>query len=265
MAVQPGSPRWQELVQQGIIRDGGRNWYLGDAALEIAPVGENGAHNGSQDNLRQYADEIGVEYHSIMEYRRVSDSWPPNNRVVGTSWKVHAQLTSRPDLIRPGMTVTQAAEALGQKNVGRTGPTAGFPARVAAARDYMSDPEVAREVMADPVVAEAVLSDPVTSQRVSDIIEEKAQPAAAALGRGDQQDRGAHGSLAYVQAAQKALIAKQALLDMVSILRHVEDEDEGLSVVRSAHAEVKQASRLVDARLSNSSGTDWDAELERLS
>jgi hypothetical protein len=258
MAVQPGTPRWQELVQQGIIRDGQRNWFLGDAALEIAPMGGEEYHNGSEAHLRQYADEIGVEYHSIVEYRRVAAAWPSNNRVLDTSWKVHAQLTSRKELIRPGMTVTQAAAVLGQKNNGRTGPRGPLEDRVEAAKNFLSDPEVANEVFADPVV----------SQRASDIIARQSRPVAQAQDRGEQREQregAAHGNLRYLQAAQYALVAKKACLDMVTCLRNVPDEDEGLAVVRDAQESHKEASRLVDARLSSASGTDWDAELERLS
>lgn len=258
MAVQPGSARWQELVQQGIIRDGGRNWYLGDAALEIAPMGENGAHNGSQDNLRQYADEIGVNYDSLRTYRDVAAAWPPPNRVGGTPWKVHEQLKSRKELIRSGMTVTQAAAALGQKNTGRTGPQAGVSDRAAAVRDYLADPEVADEVF----------SDPVTSQQARDIIDRRSEPVARGMGDGnrrEEQARAEYGGLAYVQAAQHLMIAKGEILKAVTVLRHVPDEDEGLAVVSGAHEDVKEAGRLLDARLSSDSGTDWDAELERLS
>lgn len=146
MPVQPGSSRWRELVAQGILKDGQRNWFLGDAALEIAPMGTDSAHNGAEANLQQYADEIGVEFHSIRVYRTVAAAWAPDNRVSGTSWKVHQQLLSRPDLIEPGMTVSGAALALGQNNTGRTGPTATVQQRAAAVTDFLDDPDVAEEV-----------------------------------------------------------------------------------------------------------------------
>jgi hypothetical protein len=56
-------------------------------------------------------------------------------------------------LIRPGMTVSQAATALGHKNTGRTGPQADIGSRAAAVRDYLADPEVAKEVFSDPDAA----------------------------------------------------------------------------------------------------------------
>jgi hypothetical protein len=151
--VEPGSARWQELVTQGVIKDGDRNWFLGDAALEIAPMGKDGANNGTGANLRRYADETGIEYGSLQLYRNIAAAWPPLNRVRGTAWKVHQQLAAHQGLIQPGMTVTQAAAVLGHKNTGRTGPQADVGSRAAAVRDYLADPEVAKEVFADPDAA----------------------------------------------------------------------------------------------------------------
>lgn len=130
--VTPGSRRWNELVGEAIDRDRSRNWFLGDAALEIAPMGSDRSNTGAIANLTQYADEIGVGLSSLMEYRRVADAWPHTTRVA-CAWKVHQMLTTRPELIRPGMTVTQAHTALGQQTVGRTGPQSEPSARASAA------------------------------------------------------------------------------------------------------------------------------------
>ena len=156
MPVQPGSPRWTELVQAGIIKNGQRNWFLGDAALEIAPANRNGGDRKSDqmelvptDSLRQYADEIGVEYASLLKYRQVAAAWPRESRLPGTAWKVHQMLASRQNLIQPGMTVTQAHTALGQKTTGRTGPESDAVAKAAVIGDYLSDPAVAAAAAAD--------------------------------------------------------------------------------------------------------------------
>jgi hypothetical protein len=127
-AVQPGTARWKELVKTGIIVDGQRNWYLGDAALEIAPIGDDEAHNGRNENLARYAEEIGVNVGSVQAYRKVSAAWPPGNRVPGTAWKVH-QLLMAPgyqEKIRKNMPVSQANVVLGRSNAGRglNNPTA---------------------------------------------------------------------------------------------------------------------------------------------
>ena len=147
VAVEPGSERWRELVQQGIIKDADRNWFLGDAALEIAPMGDTRANSGALANLRDYSEEIGVAYESLMTYRTVAAKWPHSTRVLSTAWKVHQMLMGRQELIRTGMTVTQAAAALGQKNTGRTGPMADVESRAAAVADLLTDPEVSSRAL----------------------------------------------------------------------------------------------------------------------
>jgi hypothetical protein len=113
--VQPGTGRWTELVAEAKAKDAARNWFLGDAALEIAPVGQDGAHNGSTANLELFADEIGVPFSSIREYRRVAEAWSPDRRLSGTSWTTHQVLAARPELIREGMSVSEASAAVAER------------------------------------------------------------------------------------------------------------------------------------------------------
>lgn len=141
-AVRPGSRRWDELRDGAMARDADRNWFLGDAALEIAPMGDDHTRTGVLDNLRRFAEETGVGFDVIRECRRVADAWPDANRLASTSWKVHSILASRPHLIREGMTVTQAHAAAGQSTTGRTGPQAGAKAKANAALDLLADPFV---------------------------------------------------------------------------------------------------------------------------
>lgn len=110
--VVPGTERWAELVQLGITKDADLKWFLGDAALEIAPVGAVGAPNGTRAVLQQYAGEIGVNFDTLQTYRTAAASWPPDTRLPGTAWSVHQKLMTHKDLIRPGMTRTAAAAAL---------------------------------------------------------------------------------------------------------------------------------------------------------
>jgi hypothetical protein len=86
---------WKALVKEGIAlaKQGAEaRWGLGDNALKVAPIGQDGAHNGSADKLEQYASEIGVEYETLRRYRQVSASWPPETRVSGASWTLHREL-----------------------------------------------------------------------------------------------------------------------------------------------------------------------------
>lgn len=157
MTVEPGSPRWRELVQMGVNKDADRNWSLGDAALEIAPMGDSHGHNGAETNLREYAEEIGVAYESLDVYRKVAQKWPQGTRVPSASWKVHQLLTARQDEVFPGMTVAQARRAIGEKLSGRMIRQGVMEDRVELVRSYLADPEVARQVIEDDPSREAVL------------------------------------------------------------------------------------------------------------
>ena len=126
----------------------------------------------------------------------------------------------------------------------------------------------AKAALADPKVAETVLADPETSQRARDIIDRRVKPTEDALGRAEEhetRERAQRGDMRYLHAQHLVLVAKGKLLEAITELRYVEDDEDGLSLVREAHDRLKEVSRLVDARLSSTSGTDWDYELQRLS
>jgi hypothetical protein len=146
--LQPGSAAWAEAVREAISLDAGRNWFLGDIALKIAPMGTNRANNGGWANLRLFADETGIEYESLRAYRSVAFRWPQGMRLPSACWSVHQVLIGHRELIRPGLTVTLAREALGQSLVGRTGPQSSVEDRAEAVREYLADPEVAEAVRA---------------------------------------------------------------------------------------------------------------------
>ena len=92
-------------------------WRIGDAALQLAPMGEPGVRTGGEALLEQFvAAEIepvyGVSYASIRVYRTVAHAWPADTRVAA-AWAVHRELMApySRQLIRPGMTVADAVRA----------------------------------------------------------------------------------------------------------------------------------------------------------
>jgi hypothetical protein len=120
-AVQPGSARWKQLVREAIRLDAtvtraltARNWFLGDAALEIVPMGESSVHTGAWAALARFADEIGIEFNALRNCRAVARAWPPPTRVGGVAWSVHQVLAAENHrhLIEPGMNHPQARAAL---------------------------------------------------------------------------------------------------------------------------------------------------------
>jgi hypothetical protein len=157
MPVEPGSSRWEEL-KTGIVSDDERNWRLGDAALEIAPMGEDGVRNGSMDRLRQFLAELAeerghvVSYRTMATYRDVSSAWPPPTRVGGASWKAHQILKAKgkQHLLRPGMTTTQASKAAGHSTRARS------PVGRKKTERAIKSAEVVVEQLSDPKVIEEV-------------------------------------------------------------------------------------------------------------
>lgn len=111
--VAPGTPRWQELVSQSQSLTSVRNWFLGDASLEVMPAGTRfGAiDEGIGENLRLFAAEVGIPYNSIRAYRAVAAAWPPEERVASCTWSVHQVLMSCRGLIEPGMDKRAAVTA----------------------------------------------------------------------------------------------------------------------------------------------------------
>lgn len=116
--VVPGTQRWDELVSTGNAKVSDTNWFLGDAALEIAPMGEDNSNNGAMADVEQFASEVDVNPGTMRIYRDVAAAWPPPNRI-GTSWRVHDVLKAdkHRHLIREGMTVREAREAVGSSSI----------------------------------------------------------------------------------------------------------------------------------------------------
>lgn len=114
--VLPDTPEWDYLVAEGIKKDAERNWFLGDAALCICPMGQDGVKNGHYANLRLYADQVGVGFDKIIRCREASSSWDATIRMVGSSWTVHYILNANQDLIKPGMKVAEARALVAERN-----------------------------------------------------------------------------------------------------------------------------------------------------
>jgi hypothetical protein len=89
---------WAQLVELGRFVEGSaRQWLLGDLAARVTADSRYG-----QRMLRKYADEIGVPYNTLREYRAVSRAWPQNDRRLSLSWSVHqafAALDDRAELL----------------------------------------------------------------------------------------------------------------------------------------------------------------------
>ncbi|MFI8932547.1 DUF6192 family protein [Streptomyces sp. NPDC053474] len=82
----------------------GCQFALGDIALEIAPLRSHGGDMtlgedelGVEGSLREFAEAIGLSFHTVRTYRWVAARWPKDQRQQGVSFEVHRILASAPD------------------------------------------------------------------------------------------------------------------------------------------------------------------------
>ena len=112
---------WEELVERGRVLaaapplsrgDKARRgpddpkWGLGDLLLEVP-----------DSAVDRFASDVGEDAAAFRQYRVVAAAWPVQSRVAA-SWTAHRELKDHParfELIVPGMTMRQAAEAAGKK------------------------------------------------------------------------------------------------------------------------------------------------------
>lgn len=132
--VEPGSTRWKQLVASCRKKDAAALWAIGDAALEIAPIGtaRGNQYGGGgiddlptsvEEKLTKFAAEIERSLDRVKILRRVAAAFPAGRRVEGASVSVHEVLMSPQHRrkVRPGMTVNQAQDKAGiTRNTRRT-------------------------------------------------------------------------------------------------------------------------------------------------
>ena len=114
--ITPGTDRWRELIAELARHDTDLKWLIGDAALEIAPIGSNRGNNGSSANLIRFSQEagLGVPLNTMLSYRKTAQAWAKSDRMADVTWSVHRILTLHRHLIRPHMTVTDAYLAIAE-------------------------------------------------------------------------------------------------------------------------------------------------------
>lgn len=89
--VQTGS--WETLVEAGVKAQhevDRAQWVLGDLALQVVTV--FGDHT-----LERYANDIGVDYANLSDYRRVARAYSIPARAGILSWRHHREVIARED------------------------------------------------------------------------------------------------------------------------------------------------------------------------
>lgn len=110
-------------------------WVEGDLALQVEALPgderprdpETGAFIADEEKaLKRYAEDVEIAYSTLTEYRRTAEAWPTPSRLGVVAWDTHRVLASQEDrfeLIRPGMTRSEARKIVRQ----RTAAAAGKP------------------------------------------------------------------------------------------------------------------------------------------
>ena len=92
-AADPDRLYWDEHVREGIEarqqRDGAQ-WRLGDLAASVETT-------YGEQSLQKYAEEIGVEFNTLREYRRVANEFGNATRVANLSWTHHREVAALDD------------------------------------------------------------------------------------------------------------------------------------------------------------------------
>src|SRR5919106_56512 len=84
---------WEQAVLEGIAARASQDqaqWQLGDLALQIESV--YGEHT-----LEKYAEQVGVEYHQLRNYKGVSKAYEIAFRTANLTWTHHERVASHPD------------------------------------------------------------------------------------------------------------------------------------------------------------------------
>jgi hypothetical protein len=84
--------QWSRYVRQGrdlIEQQTQLQFALGDMALKMIPIDSHGGNRGVFTVMDKFADQIGTNVHTLLEYRHVAHAWPAGERVPGVAWSVH--------------------------------------------------------------------------------------------------------------------------------------------------------------------------------
>lgn len=168
---------YDELVQQGrsVIKDAAAlQFKLGDLALKIDPIADDRKERSQQ--FHRFADDLGIKFETLAEYRRVAIAWPEEHRATQkASYSVHRMLAGNSDRFEiiqsptphprdgaPIWTYDNAARAVKRQPSWPTTPAE----RVKKIHDLAGDDDVATEIARDflkrPAVVSRVVQDDVT-------------------------------------------------------------------------------------------------------
>ncbi|MEV0416104.1 DUF6192 family protein [Streptomyces sp. NPDC050448] len=184
--------QWARYIKQGrdmIGEDTSIQFRLGDLTLKMIKSKGRGVNQGVFLVLDRFADEIGSNVNTLVKCRHVAMAWPPDKRVPGVPWTVHAALDALPDrfevIRQPPQGKERWTEDLALSRAGR------LPHRpltkeekLDRVRTLMREDESAtkavEEMIRRPDVAQRVMSSPSNQRILYRAHHEQRQQAAAA-------------------------------------------------------------------------------------
>ncbi|MCC3769627.1 DUF6192 family protein [Streptomyces sp. UNOC14_S4] len=94
--------QWAHYVKQGkglVEEETQIQFRLGDLTLKMVPSQRPGdsSQRGVFPVLDRFADEIGINVHTLIDYRHVAVKWPPEHRAPDVSWSIHRALDALDD------------------------------------------------------------------------------------------------------------------------------------------------------------------------
>ncbi|MEU2840932.1 DUF6192 family protein [Streptomyces sp. NPDC007076] len=184
--------QWSRYVRQGrdLVQEESRiQFELGDLALKMVPIGEDGRTHGVFIVLDRYADQIGSNVHTLMEYRAVAHAWPPDQRVPDVAWSVHRAFDALEDrfevILHPPKGAGRWTEDAALSRAGRLPSHPLTKAeKLHRVRTLMRESENAigavEEMIRRPDVAEQVMASPSNQRILYQAHHEQRQQAASA-------------------------------------------------------------------------------------
>jgi hypothetical protein len=260
---------WDQLVAAGkkaVEKESDAKWELGDLALEVAPMGDDAAHNGALETMDEYAEAVGVEFETLRQYRSVAHEWPRGTRVPGASWSAHREAMGNEKMRRiltgkqkpPKGKATWTVDALRQKAgkqpTRHEPPPRSYREKAEVAAEYLREPEVRSEMAAIPKAADAV------SRAAGEVASERHERATGA-----QRKRAPKlvGASDYYNGLGRLTSARRAVEKALAEFRKVDLNDEQRESINEDVEEIE--ARLDWLRSYVKSGDrSFDAELDRL-
>jgi hypothetical protein len=192
------------LVAEGrtlLQQEGNLNWRWGDLVLRVMPPG-----SADRGTLVEWAEEIGWletgrTLGTLLSLRTVALAWPPDKRLPGVSFTVHAELAAVPnrfELISPGLTKRKARVLAGKKP-----EIASREQRGEVVAGLLTDPEVVAQLAESPEFAKVLRQASVeVSGRVEADAEASRRERVPGLHRADE----AYSVFAHLGRARRELV-----------------------------------------------------------